>query len=93
METQCLCLICKPAENTAYRLTAISTPDYPEIAGLREEITKLREALSYYASGDVTKTFYGDERYMNLISDQMDISRVGECWKTGKRAREALEAK
>lgn len=60
------------------------------IARLMSENEKLREALSYYASGDLTKPFYGDDRYMELIADDMDLSKVGEQWKTGKRARNAL---
>jgi hypothetical protein len=58
---------------------------------LRSENARLREALEFYAQGDKTKTFSGEERYLQLVANEMDISKVEGQWKTGKCAREALK--
>jgi serine/threonine-protein kinase RIO1 len=61
------------------------------IKTLQEENARLREALEFYAQGDKTKTFSGEERYLQLVANEMDISKVDGQWKTGKCAREALK--
>ena len=74
------------------------TPTEMHIDALMEKIEKLeaenaryREALEFYAQGDKTKTFSGEERYLQLVANEMDISKVDGQWKTGKCAREALK--
>jgi hypothetical protein len=61
------------------------------IVKIQEENARLREALEFYAQGDKTKTFSGEERYLQLVANEMDISKVDGQWKTGKCAREALK--
>jgi hypothetical protein len=62
-----------------------------KIEKLESENARLREALEFYAQGDKTKTFSGEERYLQLVANEMDISKVDGQWKTGKCAREALK--
>jgi hypothetical protein len=62
-----------------------------EIDRLKKETLRLRETLTFYAYGDSTKSFPGHQEVLRLFSDSMDISNINGIWKSGKRAREALE--
>lgn len=67
--------------------------DLAEFERMQAENARLREALEFYAQGDKTKMFHGEERYLQLVASEMDISKVDGQWKTGKCAREALKGK
>jgi hypothetical protein len=64
-----------------------------DLERLKAENSRLREALEFYAKGDNAKTFSGEERYLQFVAHEMDISKVNGEWKTGKCAREALKGK
>lgn len=64
-----------------------------ESQSLRDENARLRKALEFYAGGDLLSSFHGEERYLEAVSDELDISKIDGEWRKGKRARNALEGK